>query len=198
MACPRLVALAAFSPFSPVSGILGVAVQRRQHLLVTVGELYAFDDHVPPMLRRQAVRDPQPERQRAVIGHGGHAQLAAGRLITVAQHEEIVATGIPPVGQPLLVALVAIGLQVVLPAPEFLGPKAQSHSSRVGIVLQRNQPQPQIGEPPPFLMNLIPSPTLGSTSDLPLSTSNSPMLSAADIEPVVAKDYVPPWARGDF
>ena len=24
------------------------------------------------------------------------------------------------------------------------------------------------------------------------------LLNAADIEPVTAKDYVPPWARGDF
>ena len=28
--------------------------------------------------------------------------------------------------------------------------------------------------------------------------ANSAMLNAADIDPVIAKDYVPPWARGDF
>ena len=64
------------------------------------------------MLFRQAVRQPQP--QGAVVGNSGHAQLAARRLVTTAQHEEIVATGIPPVRQPFLVAAVTILRQVLL------------------------------------------------------------------------------------
>ena len=53
-----------------VCGVLGVAPQRRQHLLVSVGKPHALDDQVLAVLLRQAIRHPQPQGQRAIIANG--------------------------------------------------------------------------------------------------------------------------------
>ena len=157
-----------------VRSVLGVAAQRRQHLLMPIGEAHAFDGQILAMLCRQAIRHPQPQRQAPVIGHGSHAQLTARRLIPATQHEELVTARLSPVPEPFLMAGVAVCLEVVLLTPQFLGPKAQSHPALGNVSFQCRQPMPQISQPPPFLVDLVPAPTLGSTGDLPLSPSHPP------------------------
>ena len=121
--------------FPPAFSKLQVGLQRRQHLAVAVGELDAFDDHVFAMLPGQAIRHPQPQGQGAVAGNPRHAQLAAAGLIPAPQDEELAAAGSPPTGQPLLMAAVAVGLQVVLAAPELPAAEAQPDQAhrRVGL-----------------------------------------------------------------
>ena len=118
---------------APIADVLRVAVQRSQNLLVAVGEPHAFDGHVLPMLRCEAVRNPEPERQRPVIGH---AKLATRRFISAAQHDELIATGVLLVPEPLLMAAVAVLSQVALPPPEPFGPEAQPDPPRFNVCFQ--------------------------------------------------------------
>ena len=166
----RLLAMLA-----PVAGVLGIAVQRRQYLLLAVGEPHTCDGQVLAMLWRQAVRHPQPERQRAVIGHGGHAQLATLRLVPAAQHEELVTAACLPIPEPFLVTGVAVLRQVALLAPEPFGAEAQPDPSCLNVRFQSRQPGLEITKAPPFVVNVTPSAMLSSISDLPLSTRNSPI-----------------------
>ena len=99
------------SPFAvpaPAFSELQVGLQGRQHLLMAVGELDAFDDQVFAMLPGQAIRHPKPQGQGAVAGNPGHAQLAAAGLVPAAQHEELAVPGITPTGQPLLMTAVPV------------------------------------------------------------------------------------------
>ena len=80
-----------------IGDVLGVAPQRRQHLLVSVGEPHVWDDQVLAMLISEAIGHTQPQGQRTIIGNAGHAQLAAARFIPTAQHEELITAGILPV-----------------------------------------------------------------------------------------------------
>ena len=111
-----------------------------------IGEAYVLYHDVLAVLLCQAIGHPEPERQRTVIGDGCHAQLAARGLITAAQHEELVAARISPVIKPFGMALVAIGLKVVLTAPQLLRSKAQPEPSCISV--SRNIPQAmlQVGE----------------------------------------------------
>ena len=160
---------------APVPGVISIAVQRGEDLLVAVGELHAFDDQVLPLLWREAVRHPQSQRQRPVIGHGGHAQLATRRFVPAAQHEELAATDILPVGQPLLMTGVAVLRQVALLAPEALGPEAQPDLARSNVRLQRRQPALEITKPSSLLVNLIKAAMLSSPGNLLLRPCNSPL-----------------------
>ena len=158
---------------APVPSVLGVAVQRRQHLLVAVGEAHALNGQVLAVLCCQAVGHPQSQRQRPVAGNGGHAQLAACGFITTAQHEELAATDILPVPEPFSMADVAVLLQVALLPPEPPGPKAQPDPAGFNVCFQCRQPAVEIVEAAPFLVDLIPSPMLGSIGDLPLGPSDA-------------------------
>ena len=84
---------------------------------MAVGEPHPFDDHVFAMLPGQAIRHPKPQGQGAIVSNPRHAQLAAAGLIPAPQHEELAIPRRSPIGQPLLMAAVAVGLQVVLAAP---------------------------------------------------------------------------------
>ena len=128
-----------------VGGVVGIALQRRQHLLVPVGEPHTLDDQVLAMLIGQAIRHTQPQGQRAIIGNCGHTQLATSRLIPAAQHEELVAAGILPVPAPLLMTGVAIGLQVMLLAPQPLRPETQPYQPSRDAGFQHHETQFQIG-----------------------------------------------------
>ena len=160
-----------------VCGVLGVAPQRRQHLLVSVGKPHALDDQVLAVLLRQAIGQPQPQPQgqRAIIANSGHAQLATARFIPAPQHEELVAAGSLPVLKPFAMAGVAIGLQVVLLTPQPLGPEAQPYQALRDVGFQSSQPVSTIGQPPLLLMNLIPSAPLSGIRNLPLGSSNPPL-----------------------
>ena len=85
---------------APIGDVLGVARQGSEHLPVAVGKPHVGDDQVLAVLLRQAIRQPQPQGQRAIIGNGGHTELAPRRLVPAPQHEELVAAGILPVLQP--------------------------------------------------------------------------------------------------
>ena len=85
------------SMLTPATGVLGIPVQGRQQVLLTVGEGHPFDGHVLAMLGRQAVRKPQSQSQRAIVRNAGHAELTSCRLIPAAQHEELIAARLPPV-----------------------------------------------------------------------------------------------------
>ena len=95
-----------------VCDVFGIAPQRRQHLLMAVGKPHALHDQVLAVLPNQAIGHSQTQGHRAVIGNGSHAELATRRLIPTTEHEELVAAGISPVPEPLLMAGVAIGIQV--------------------------------------------------------------------------------------
>ena len=82
---------------APIGGVLGVARQCSEHLPVSVGKPHALDDQVLAVLLRQAIGHTQPQGQRTIIGNAGHAQLTTARFIPAAQHEELVAAGVPPV-----------------------------------------------------------------------------------------------------
>ena len=43
---------------APIGGVLGVAPQRRQHLLVAVGKPHVWDDQVLAVLISEAIRQP--------------------------------------------------------------------------------------------------------------------------------------------
>ena len=64
------------------------------------------------MLITQAVRHPEPQVQRAIFSNTGSAELAPSGLIPAPQHEELAVSGILPIGQPLLMTGISIGLQV--------------------------------------------------------------------------------------
>ena len=157
---------------TPVLSVLGVAPQGRQDLLVPVSKPHALHDQVLAILPRQAIRQTQPQGQRAIIGNGSHAELASRRFIPAAEHEELVATGIPPVPEPFLMTAVAVCLEVVLLAPQPLRPEAQPHSARRNVSFQCSQPVPQIGQPPFLLMNLTESATFSGIGYLPLGPNN--------------------------
>ena len=95
---------------APVLSELGIALQRRQDLLMAVGKPHSLDGQVLAMLIGQAIRHTQPQGQRAVVGNCGDTQLAARCLIPTPQHEELIAAGVPPVLEPLLVTGVTVGL----------------------------------------------------------------------------------------
>ena len=160
---------------APVCGVLGVAPQRRQHLLVSVGKPHTLDDQVLAVLLRQAIRQPQPQGQRAIIANAGHAQLATARFIPAPQHEELVAASILPVLQPFLMTRIVILLKVMLLAPQPLGPEAQPYQALRNVGFQSNQPVSKISQPPLLLMNLIPSAPLSGIRNLPLGSSNPPL-----------------------
>ena len=141
---------------------------------MTVGKPHSLDYQVPVGLSRQAVGHTQPQGQCAVVGHGGHAELATRRLIPAPQDEELVAASILPIPEPLLVAGVAVGLEIVLLPPQPRRPAAQPHSARSNVGFQLRQPVPQIGQPPFPLMNLIKSATFGGIGDLLLCPCNPP------------------------
>ena len=60
---------------TPVGSILGVAPQRRQHLLVAVDKPHSLDEQVLAVLIGQVIGQPQPQGQRAIIGNGGHTEV---------------------------------------------------------------------------------------------------------------------------
>ena len=149
-----------FAMLAPILGVLIIAPQRLPAPAHGRGQTaHLANDQVFAMPPRQRVRHTQPQDQRAVIGNSSHAELATRRLIPAPQHEELVTAGIPPVPQPFLMAGVAIGLQVVLLAPQPPGPEAQPHPALSYVAFQCSQPDSQIGQPTPLLMNLIPSAT---------------------------------------
>ena len=160
---------------APIGGVLGVARQGSERLPVAVGKPHVGDDQVLAVLLRQAIGHTQPQVQRTIIGNAGHAQLAAAGFIPAAQHEELITAGVPPVPEPLRMTGVAILLQVLLLTLQPPGPEAQPHPARWNVGLQSNQPVSKIGQPPPFLVNLL-TPTLFlGLPNLPLPLSNSPL-----------------------
>ena len=126
------------------------------------------------MLDRQTVRHPQSQGQRTIFGNGGHAQLTPSPLVPAAQHEELVAADLPPVGQPLLATGIAVLRQVVLLAPQPLGTEAEPHPASRHVLLQLGPLRLQGRQSATLLVDLIPSPTLGDISYLPLGTINPP------------------------
>ena len=64
---------------APIGGVVSVARQGSEHLLVAVGKLYSCYHHVRAVLLGQTVRQPQPQSQRAIIANSGHAQLLTTR-----------------------------------------------------------------------------------------------------------------------
>ena len=127
------------------------------------------------MLIGQAIRHTQPQGQRAIIGNCGHTQLATSRLIPAAQHEELVAAGILPVPAPLFMTGVAIGLQVMLLAPQPLRPETQPYQPSRDVGLQHCQFGFQVCQPPPLLVNLLPPTLLLGLRNLLFPWSNSPL-----------------------
>ena len=127
------------------------------------------------MLIGQAIRHTQPQSQPAVVGNTGHTELAARRFIPAPQYKELVAARIPPLTQPLLVAPITVGLQVMLLPPQPPGPEAQPYQALRNVGFQSNQPVSKISQPPLLLMNLIPSAPLSGIGNLPLGPSNPPL-----------------------
>ena len=164
-----------FTVLVPVRDVISIALECRQHLLVAVGKPHTFDYQVLAVLPRQAVRHSQPQGQCAVVGNGGHAELATRRLIPAAQHEELIAAGIPPVLEPLLMAGVAVIRKVALLPPKPLRPEAQPYPARRDVGFQCRQPVPQIGQPPFLLMNLIQPAIVGGIGNLTLGPSHPPL-----------------------
>ncbi|CAI8044142.1 hypothetical protein GBAR_LOCUS24515, partial [Geodia barretti] len=133
-----------------VHRVLRVAPQRRQHHIVSRSKPHVWNHQVFAVPSRQAIRHPQPQRQRTVVIDGRHAQLASRRLIPAAQHEELVAAGVLPVPEPFLMTGIAIGLQVILLPPQLLGAEAQPHPAGRNVGFQPRPPEPQVGQPPPL------------------------------------------------
>ena len=109
------------------------------------------------MLFGQAIRHTKPQGQSAVIGNGSHAELATPGLIPAPHHEELSVSGILPIGQPLLMTGISIGLQVVLFPPQPLGPEAQSHLIPGYVRFQNCQTASQVAQPTTLLMDLLPA-----------------------------------------
>ena len=127
------------------------------------------------MLIGQAIRHTQPQGQRTIIGNAGHTELAARRFIPAPQHKELVAARIPPLTQPLLVAPITVGLQVMLLPPQPPGPETQPDPARRNVGLQHCQFGFQVRQPPPLLVNLLPPTLLLGLRNLPFPWSNSPL-----------------------
>ena len=152
--------------------VIRIGLKRRQDLLVPIGEAYVLYNKMLAVLLCQAIGHPEPERQRAVIGYAGHAQLAACGLVTAAQHEELVAARISPVRKPFCVTLVAIDLKVILTAPQLLRSKAQPQPSRISI--SQNIPQAilQVGDAPSLMVKLLGRRSSDKSAELLLSACN--------------------------
>ena len=180
--CPRRL----LPVLAPILGVVGIAPQACQHLLIPVGKLHTRNDQVFAVLPRQRVRHSQPQGQRPVISNGRHAELATRRLIPAPQHEELVTAGVPPVPEPFLMAGVAVGLQMMLLAPQPLRPEAQPHSALSYVAFQCSQPDSQIGQPPFLLMDLIPPAMPSGIGDLlaqPVQSAAPGFPSAAPLSP---------------
>ena len=136
--------------------MLGIALQRRQNLLVAVGEPHSLYGQVFAMTTGQAIGHTQPQGQRAVIGNGRHTQLASRRFIPAPQHEELIAAGSLPVPEPFLMSGVTVGFEILLLAPQPLGPKAQPYPAVRYMGFQRREPGVQISQPAFLLVNLVP------------------------------------------
>ena len=87
----RDVSLRWIRVYPSVHRVLRVAPQRRQHHIMSRSKPHVWNHQVFAVPSRQAIRHPQPQRHRAVVIDGRHAQLATSRLIPAAQHEELVA-----------------------------------------------------------------------------------------------------------
>ena len=157
---------------APVPSELSIALKRSEHLVVAVSEPHILDQKVLSMPLRQRVRHAQPQGQRAVIGNIRNAQLATSGFITAPQYEKLVAPGILPGTQPFFMAAITIGLKVMLLPPQPLRAEAEPHPAHRNVSFQCRQPVPQIGQPAPLMMHLIPAPTLNSLGNLKLSPAN--------------------------
>ena len=72
-----------------------------------------------------------------------------------------------PVLQPLLMARVTVGLQVMPLPPQLLRPETQPHPARRNVSLQHRQFGLQIRQPAPFLVNPLPPTLFRGNSNLP-------------------------------
>ena len=58
---------------TPETGVIGIALNGRQQLLMPVAKPYSLNHQVLAVLVSQAVRQAQPQGQRAVVGNAGHS-----------------------------------------------------------------------------------------------------------------------------
>ena len=160
---------------APALTVLGVAVQGRQHLNLSVFEPYPRDDQVLALFVGPAVRQPGAQGKKPVISQRGHAQLAATRLISTAQHEEVVAAGPAPIPDPVLVTGIPVGLQVVLLSPQLPGAKAETHPPGLYVRLQFLKFPLQVTRPAPLLVQPVPPGSFPCLGNLPLGPGYTPL-----------------------
>ena len=72
-------------------------------------------------------------------------------------------------------AAVTVFRKLVLLPPKPLRPEAQPDPARSNVSFQHLHPVPQVGQPTPLLMNLIPSAAFSGIENLPLSPGNPPL-----------------------
>ena len=121
---------------APIGDVLGVARQGSEHLPVAVGKPHALGmtRYLPCCLARQSAY--------ATAGSAYHRRqhwprtAGSRRFIPAAQHEELITAGITPVPLPLLMARIAVGLEVMLLTPQPFRPEAQPHPARRNVGLQ--------------------------------------------------------------
>src|SRR5207302_1700587 len=108
----------------PVAVVGGqVPTDGSRHGVVPISEPEG-GDHEVLAAPGQRVGQPQPQRDSPVMLYGGHAALAACRLVFRAEHEKLVGTGGAPVSEPLLMRRIAVRFERELRAEKLPRPEA--------------------------------------------------------------------------